>query len=325
MSIRIRKSIKPTTFFPRSFLFFFPLHLGAELITAMGLLNKASGFYGILSIFTGHPLSVMEWILNVFSLILLPVYCAAFLTVTHRNALQMVLFAYLYTIDTVVCSIGIGIYNIVHWFTSKAHEMAKNGQEQGDIAATASGVAEKAMSTVQSVASSTINTINTGIPTITSAAAAASTASLSQRDDGDSNNNDPKVINKSASLAQETSISIVITVAFMLVRVYFTLCLLSYARQLVRQQSLRPHNGSPKGSTRARIQQIALSFCESFWTGYDTKRVSSGSSIASLSTSSDSSRVSSQLSERNNKEYDSEVKNGGDDVNDMTARLNQDF
>lgn len=260
---------------PKAFLFFFPLHLGAELIIAIGLLNKASGFYGILSIFTGHPLSVMEWILNILSLVTLPLYILAFQTIHTRNALRMVLFAYLYSLDT-LCSVGFSIYFCVHWFTEKAKVVAASGSES-----------------------------STGGAAVTTSAAASmatnASADVYRRDSAADSN----AINKSASLPQETSTTITITVVFLLVRLYFNLIILAYARQLVRQQNLRPHNGSNQSTLKGRVQYIALSVAQSFWTGSTWSSTS-----AALSTSSSSSSVSG--SRRGN-------------LDEATTRLNSDF
>ncbi|KAA8915879.1 hypothetical protein TRICI_001972 [Trichomonascus ciferrii] len=261
---------------PKAFLFFFPLHLGAELIIAIGLLNKASGFYGILSIFTGHPLSVMEWILNILSLVTLPLYIMAFQTIHTRNALRMVLFAYLYTIDT-LCSVGFSVYFCVHWFTEKAKVVAASGSESSS-----SGSGDVTTSAAASMATN-------------------ASADVYRRDSAADSN----AINKSASLPQETATTITITVVFLLVRLYFNLIILAYARQLVRQQNLRPHNGSNQSTLKGRVQYIALSIAQSFWTGSTWSSTS-----AALSSSSSSSSVSS--SRRSN-------------LDEATTRLNSDF
>lgn len=261
---------------PKAFLFFFPLHMGAELIIAIGLLNKASGFYGILSIFTGHPLSVMEWILNILSLVTLPLYILAFQTIHTRNALRMVLFAYLYSIDT-LCSVGFSIYFCVHWFTEKAKVVAASGSESSPGAAATSSAA----------------------PSM----ATNASADVYRRDSAEGN-----AINKSASLPQETATTITITVVFLLVRLYFNLIILAYARQLVRQQNLRPHNGSNQSTLKGRVQYIALSIAQSFWTGSTWSSTS-----AALSSSSSSSSVSSVSGSRRG------------NLDEATTRLNSDF
>lgn len=258
---------------PRAFLFVIPLHLGVELITAIGLLNKASGFYGILSIFTGHPLSVMEWILNLLSLATLPLYIMSFQSIQTRNALHMVLFAYLYTLDS-LCSIGFSIYFCVHWFTEKAKAMASSSAT--DPSAPSTPTPAGAFST------------STMLPTATNEVLRrlAAEAETESKETGNS-------INKSASLPQETATTIVITVAFLLIRIYFTLIVIAYARQLVRQQNLRPNNNSSRNSFKAKLQYVALSLGQSFWTGRtwaNSRSLTSSSSSSSISSSASTTR-----------------------------------
>jgi hypothetical protein len=82
----------------------------------------------------------------------------------------------------------------------------------------------------------------------------------------------------SASLAQESATSIVLTVFVLLARIYFAFIIIGYARQLIRQQNLRRYNGSPKGSWSAILQQVLLTPCEYFWTGFKS---SSSASVSS--------------------------------------------
>lgn len=81
-------------------------------------------------------------------------------------------------------------------------------------------------------------------------------------------------ISDSASLGQETAVTVLITVFLLLVRVYFTLVLIAYARQLVRSQNLRRYNGSPRGSWKALLQNVLLAPRESFWTGFKSSSTS---------------------------------------------------
>jgi hypothetical protein len=253
---------------------FLPLHVGVELILAIGMFNKASGFYGILSIFTGHPIGAVEWVLNIVSLCLLPFYVVTYAKFAKKDALQMLVFAYAYVADTFI-NLGLTIFFCVHWFTSVSRKVqspmgAKVGSgisgnedswvEAGEeLATTATLVVE----TVTTVAAAAVNTL----------VGAAKTAhvmdgmndiamNIERRSEAHAQD-----INKSATLAQETGISITITVALLLVRFYFMFVVLGYGRHLVRQQNLRKHNGEPSGSLRSWVQFLALSFCESFWTG----------------------------------------------------------
>uniref|UniRef100_A0A060T1X8 ARAD1C24640p n=1 Tax=Blastobotrys adeninivorans TaxID=409370 RepID=A0A060T1X8_BLAAD len=282
---------------PKAFLLAFPLHLGVELIIGLGALNKASGFYGFLSIFTGHPLSAVEWVLNSLSLAFLPLFIIVLLNFKNRNALEMVLFAYVYTIDT-MASMAFAIYFCVHWFVSKAAVVAASGSASGpatntsalsDAMATMASAAASSVTSVSEAVATAVSTnvesavesiteaISTSVPTAVALEAtavverAASLASMaaSSATSVASGAVEADEMNKSASLAQETAVTIVITVGLILTRIYFTLVVLAYARQLVHQQNLRPHNhnGAAQGTLPSKIQRVALSIFPYFWMG----------------------------------------------------------
>lgn len=93
-------------------------------------------------------------------------------------------------------------------------------------------------------------------------------------------------ISDSASLGQETAVTIILTVFLLLVRIYFTFVIIAYARQLVRQQNLRRYNGTPRGSFRAMLQNGLLAPFESFWTGFTSNSSASYSPLINTRSSS---------------------------------------
>lgn len=75
---------------------------------------------------------------------------------------------------------------------------------------------------------------------------------------------------KSMTVGQELAMTIVATTVFLLARFYFMLALIGYARMMCRKTNLRPYNGQPQGSLKAKIQFILLRPFEQFWTGQKT-------------------------------------------------------
>lgn len=200
----------------QKFLLVLPLALGAEVIVTFGILNKLSSIFGIASLLTGKPITVMEWILNIWSLVLLFAFVAGYMGIRNRQPLTVLLFAHAYLVD-VVMSLAMTIVFCVRWF--KTHNVDQT-------------------------------TVPTGADTT-----------------------------DSVSLAQETTVSVLLTVALLLSRIYFSFVLVGFARQLVRQKNLRRHNGSPKGSFRAKLQYLVLMPFESFWTGFASSVSSSYSPL----------------------------------------------
>lgn len=270
---------------PRSFLGFLPLHIGAEIITSVGIFNKASGLYGILSIFTGHPISAMEWLMNLWSLVALLLFVWGLRGISQKNGFVLLIFAYIYSFDTILTYL-FTLYFAGTWFKENDGMGSSSGSTNGG---TGSG-AENASSVTNSAHGAGVSTIpladesSTSAPSNTESivpsyiaenassiadAALAAASMLVKRTTSGGNSTEVLPVNKSATLAQETSFTMVITVALMLVRLYCNLIILAYARLLVRQQNLRPNTASAQqhGPFAAKLQYYALSIAERFWTG----------------------------------------------------------
>ncbi|KAK9463040.1 Inositolphosphorylceramide synthase subunit Kei1-domain-containing protein [Lipomyces oligophaga] len=119
------------------FMGFLPLAAGAELIAVFGIVNKASGLYGLLSIFTGHPISGEQWALNIISIILLPFFLYALHCVRRQMALPVAAFAYVYFLD-MLANIAFTIYFSVTWFRAFDAEVDKTVAKGGAQLDTAS-------------------------------------------------------------------------------------------------------------------------------------------------------------------------------------------
>lgn len=105
-----------------------PLFIGVEIILGVTILNKASGLYGILSLFTGHPINFWQWLYNLLSLIALPVYASALinLKVKARNLRKISLATIVYTLDTILGSL-FTLYFIYFWFTLEDGSVKSDG------------------------------------------------------------------------------------------------------------------------------------------------------------------------------------------------------
>lgn len=214
--------------------------MGAEIIVSFGILNKASGFYGLASLLTGHPISAMEWVLNIWSLVLLTMFLIGYNAIRNKKALALLSFAHFYVVDTLF-SIAFTIFFCVKWFKIQR---------------------------------------KTKTTSVIYSARDASTAAATN------------LFSDSASLAQESATSIILTVFVLLARIYFAFVIIGYARQLIRRQNLRRYNGSPKGSWSATLQQVLLTPFEYFWTGFNSSNASASSPLMSGNSNSvDEDRV----------------------------------
>jgi hypothetical protein len=81
-----------------------PLYIGVEVVLGTAIFNKASGAFGILSIFTGHPINFWQWLYNMFALVVLPFYILGLLNLNSREkgTRKTSLVCILYVVDTIV-------------------------------------------------------------------------------------------------------------------------------------------------------------------------------------------------------------------------------
>lgn len=84
----------------------------------VAILNKAGGIYGVLSLFTGHPINFWQWLYNFLNILVLPFYISGMLNLKNRanNARKLSLTCLVYIIDTVV-GVLYTIYFIYFWFS----------------------------------------------------------------------------------------------------------------------------------------------------------------------------------------------------------------
>lgn len=264
-----------------------PLSLGADLIIVSGVVNKASGFYGILSLLTGAHISVMSWILHIFSLVAFPLYVYAFFAIKNRNALFFLAFVHIYFIDTLI-DIGFTIVFCIKWFaharsvakqaaaTASSSVLSAAGTAASAATKIATSIAEAAIETAVAATETLENTDPTATyeEEFTLITAPASPRHIIERAVDVASQATTVASNQSTSVKRESVVTIILTVVILLIRIYCTFVLIGYARQLVRSKNLRKYNGEPKGSFAARLQQYLLTPFESFWTGFSSSSYS---------------------------------------------------
>ena len=93
-------------------------------------MNKASGLYGILSLFTGHPINFWQWLYNLLAIITLPVYVSALINLKTkpRNLRKISLATIVYVLDTLVGSI-FTLYFIYFWFSLEEGSVKSTGAD----------------------------------------------------------------------------------------------------------------------------------------------------------------------------------------------------
>ncbi|CAI4059028.1 Kei1p SKDI_04G5760 [Saccharomyces kudriavzevii IFO 1802] len=180
---------------PKSFLGFMPLYLAVEIVLGISILNKCSGAYGILALFTGHPLDFMQWVAYLWSVFTLIVFSQGLYLIHKPNLLVFSQICILYTVDTIfTCFFTL-------WFTTQWFTL-ENPTDFGSIA---NSTADTALRT-------------NGLSPIMAGKLTARSADKS---------------GQSATENYEYSITIFITLASLIFRFYFNLILGSFVQELL--------------------------------------------------------------------------------------------
>ncbi|KAI7296581.1 hypothetical protein KC315_g18718, partial [Hortaea werneckii] len=100
----------PVLRFPRpgSFLHLISLRTATEFITFSLAINKVTGFYGILALFTGYHLNPLQLSHYIYSILVLGLICYLSPAIRQRDAdgaLKVVALAWLYVLDTILNSL----------------------------------------------------------------------------------------------------------------------------------------------------------------------------------------------------------------------------
>ena len=116
-----------------------PLYLAVEIVLGISILNKCSGAYGILALFTGHPLDFMQWIAYLWSVFTLIVFSQGLYLIHKPNLLVFSQICVLYTIDTIsTCFFTL-------WFTTQWFTLEDTGNGDGNT--TLQGINSNSIST----------------------------------------------------------------------------------------------------------------------------------------------------------------------------------
>jgi inositol phosphorylceramide synthase regulatory subunit len=199
------------------------LSTGASLITLSLLLNKLSGLYGILALFTGYHLSPVQLSMYIYSILalILTVYLTPH--IRTQSPLHCLALAWFYVLDSLVNAVYTAAFAVT-WFLVLAQHNA------GKLPANTStaGFNESQVDTVDSAIPSDQDTTAVDTPASTTAGADGTLST--------------------AVLTNESLNSIGFIIALWTLRLYFCLIMLAYAR-LVLRQHIVASTRSPANST----------------------------------------------------------------------------
>ncbi|KAK8211943.1 Inositolphosphorylceramide synthase subunit Kei1-domain-containing protein [Phyllosticta capitalensis] len=266
---------------PKTFLYAMSLRTGVELIVLTILVNKITGFYGILALATGYHVSPLQLSMYIYSIValFLTVYLAQY--IRKQDPLRCLALAWFYAIDTVINAAYTAAFGVA-WFLVLAqhpHETKPDGA--------AGGPGGKMIGDTSGFTSPKYNVSEVGVvaepasgyKTGQDAVAVGSTDGFPAAGLGGA-------VFQSGSI---TSISIISTL--WAVRIYFVVIMLAYARSILRQHIMMTsasqytvHTGSPSDSMaenpfgenreegqgwQGKLGRFMVSFGKEYWLGRD--------------------------------------------------------
>jgi inositol phosphorylceramide synthase regulatory subunit len=265
----------------QTFLGFLSLRIGVEMISLSMIFNKVTGFYGLLAIFTGFRLSPLQLSMYIYSVIALVVVAFLAPHIRKQSPFQNLALAWIYLLDTVVNTAFTSAFTIT-WFLAVSADQSKSGipsnaPGSGTIDDTAGFTNPKFNTSKIEVVATPGERIAGGQEAVTYAAAGSAAATAASPSLGH-------------GVGIEESIpSILVVVVLTLIRVYFILIMMAYARQVLRHyvyssSSPKFHlhtdgaadtpadnpfaEGSPEGQGwKGKLGRVMVSVGKGYWLG----------------------------------------------------------
>ncbi|KAH8678734.1 Inositolphosphorylceramide synthase subunit Kei1-domain-containing protein [Tricladium varicosporioides] len=268
---------------PRTFLYFMNLRTGVEMISLSMLFNKVTGFFGLLAVLTGlrlSPLQLSMYIYSVGALILLAILAPHIRKQTPFHCLAL---AWLYFFDTIINTAFTAAFAIT-WFIAvsadhNSSKILKGAPGSNAIDDTAGFTNPQYNASKVGVVVSPAEGLTKGQDAVAIAAASAAAAASS---------------GQNPSLGQGVGIeegvpSLILVLIMTLIRVYFILIVMAYARQVLRQYIHSPSStklhlhtdgagdsiadnpfavGNPEGDGwKGQVGRIMVKVGKSYWLG----------------------------------------------------------
>ena len=229
------------------------LRTGTELITLSLLLNKVSGFYGLLAILTGLHLSPLQLSMYIYSILALFLVAILAPHIRSQSPFQCLALAWFYVLDSIINAAYTAAFGITWFLVISQHHSDKSG------AAPTPGAGG---STIGDTAGFTSPKYNVSAVEVTASPAAGLTGGQDAVAVGIPADGSSSTAPHSGSpslghgvLQPESMSSVIVIVALWVIRVYFILIVLSYARFVLRQHiatvsrsNVQLHTGSTDGN-----------------------------------------------------------------------------
>ncbi|KAJ4368192.1 hypothetical protein N0V83_006548 [Neocucurbitaria cava] len=106
---------------PKTFLRTMSLRTGAEIITFLQVINKASGVYGLLALLTGAYIDGWQLSMYLYSTVALLATVYLYKHIRLQSPFESVLLAHLYALDSVINALYTAFFGIAWFYTLASH------------------------------------------------------------------------------------------------------------------------------------------------------------------------------------------------------------
>jgi len=213
---------------PKTFLGLMSLRTGVEMISLSMIFNKITGFYGLLAILTGFHLSPLQLSMYLYSLGALILLAFLMPHIRKQSPFQCLALAWFYLVDTVVNTAFTSAFAVT-WLLAVSADDSNTSIPSG---APGSGtIDDTAGFTNPKFNVSKVDVIAT--PVAGGQEAVAFATAVARAAGGATSGGGPSIGH--AVGIEETIPSMMVVVMLTLVRVYFILVMMAYARQVLRQ------------------------------------------------------------------------------------------
>jgi len=107
------------------------LRTGAEIITYLQVINKASGVYGLLALLTGAKIDGFQLSMYLYSTVALLATTFLYKHIRLQSPFESVLLAHLYALDSVINALYTAFFGIAWFYTLAAHPDENAGLSPG--------------------------------------------------------------------------------------------------------------------------------------------------------------------------------------------------
>ncbi|KAL8958505.1 MAG: hypothetical protein Q9193_004453 [Seirophora villosa] len=266
---------------PQTFLYLMSLRTGTELITLSLLLNKVSGFYGLLALLTGLHLSPLQFSMYIYSIVALVITVLLSSHIRSQSPFHCLALACFYILDSVINAAYTAAFGITWFLVISQHHSDASGNK-------APGAGGSTIDDTAGFTSPQYNVSHVDVSVAPDQGVAPGDQAVAVGQPGFSTTASGPSLGH--GVLQPESISSIITIcALWAVRVYFVLVIMSYARLVLRQHlaamsrsNLAPHAGGkssamaenpfashlPEGrGWKGQLGRLMIEFGKSYWLG----------------------------------------------------------